>query len=425
MRSKWVSLLVWVILLMGCARPTVTPVATQAPPPTPGASPVPPTPVPSVTASPTLFPTLTPVPTWTPTTSRPTATPTRTPRPTATSSPTSRPPTATPRPRATASPTPQGAFPAWPYVLCLAVTPEEPPTLYLVVAGRGLYRSLDRGATWLAEDLTGIPATAEFLYLALDYRHPTTMYLATGLGIYRREDGQPWELVNTLFAYCLAVDWLNPDILWAGVRYSPDYNAILLKSTDRGRTWGKADQGMYVRPEAGVWAIAIDPRDPNILYANVQTYHPDGYWPISDLYRGGRAGTWERLSLRPNTDGPLACSPYGLALDPNLRRLYVGCNTHDSKGNLLTLLYYADNAFAANSHEIVWREVASFNQGPGRRFTMVRPLAVDARQPKAVYLAVGSPATEPGVPENSLLVSHDDGATWEPLPVKGLPGQAE
>ncbi|MBC7262410.1 MAG: hypothetical protein H5T63_10400, partial [Chloroflexi bacterium] len=335
-------------------------------PPTPQGN----TPSPSPTAP--LIPSATPTVTKAPLLPTPTATLVVQ---EATSTATARPPTATPQPAtATPMPPPSPTPVPWPeltvpYVKSLVVTPDEPPVYYLVV-GNALYRSPDRGATWSIEALPGIPADATVTCVAIDYRHPQTMYIATSKGLYRRERaGEPWELVNTLYVTALAVDFLNPDVLWAGTGWNTALQAVIVKSTDRGRTWGKADYGVGIG-DGGAWvgAILIHPNNPNILWAHVRpgTRHD---WPRGYVYRGGRDGTWERLPLGEfdfiSSPDPFGgenedvCFVSGLAYDPNLNALYAGCDISYYNGTDWTYrLLRSRNADAPNSADVRWEVIA-------------------------------------------------------------------
>jgi hypothetical protein len=301
---------------------------------------------------------------------------------------------------------------SWPYVSSLVVTPDDPPQLFAVI-GAGLYWSTDRAHSWQPVEMVGIDAQARITAVAIDYRHADTMYLLTSVGIYRREGEQLWAFVHTLKALALAVDLVDSNILWAGVPYSTEYDAIVLKSNDRGRTWGKADGGMFGGPGGSVGHIAIDPADPNILFANVRYAGRFG-WPLGSLFRGGRDGHWEQLDIGPQW-GAGACLPYGEAFDPNLRRLYVGCDAYYYNEQQF-ILHHSDNAYAANSAEVIW-DVGTmiWPTRPGLAYGAVRPLAVDARQPKAVYVALSEyTASET---RHVMLISEDDGSTWQELPL--------
>ncbi len=279
--------------------------------------------------------------------------------------------------------------------------------------------SADGGATWAPLDTRGIAPGSRLFTLALDYRNPSVLYAATGSGIYRRVDGATWEFVHPLNAQALAVDFVDSNTLWAGVSWTTEYKAVVLKSTDAGRTWGKADFGIQAYMGYGVTSIVIDPVNPDILYANLR-YGGRFGWPEGWLYRGGRGGTWEPIHLGPESQGQGfsedACLAHGLAFDPTLRRLYVGCDAYYYNQSSLYMLQ-SDNAHEPNARNILWRKtLAQGTLTPPFALGFVTPLAVDARPPKALYAVVSGTSAASDRPYR-FLVSHDGGATWLELPI--------
>jgi uncharacterized repeat protein (TIGR01451 family) len=343
----------------------------------------------------------------------------------------------TPTPTA-AQATPQPTTVQWPepsvpYATSMVVTPDDPPIYYLV-ADFALYHSLDRGSSWASTALLGVPAGARVNSVTIDYNHPQTMYLATSEGLYRREaTEEPWQLVNTIRVTALAVDWVNSDLLWAGIGWDTAMRSVIVQSDDRGRTWSKADYGTELGHQYGwVGAILVNPSNPNVIWAHVRApFRHD--WPRGYVYRGGRAGTWERLPLGefdyvggPDPFGGLnddVCFVSGLAYDPNLNALYAGCdisyyNGQDSAYRLLRSL----NADAPDSGQVAWEVRAEFGTASLCGVNSVRPLAVDARHPKSLFVFL-TLTGESGPPRFALLRSHDDGATWQEMPLQGLPGR--
>lgn len=304
---------------------------------------------------------------------------------------------------------PEAAF----YVYNLVVTPDEPPLYYLVHNWR-LYSSADRGDTWSTESLTGLPADAHLSQVTVDYRHPETMCAVAHEGIYRRQGQGAWELVNTLYAVTLAVDLQDANVLWAGVFWKSDTDAVIVKSEDGGRTWGKADYGIELGGVAE--QILVDPKNPNVLWALVGPRY-SGQAPR--LYRGGRDGHWQPLDLgafQPGGGGD-CCYPHGIAYDPSAGLLYLGCapSRPADKAMLLRSL----NADAADSRTVRWGAITASLPEAAREDSYTRPLAVDAREPRSLF-ALASFWEVITCPRYALVVSHDDGATWETLPLDGL-----
>jgi len=172
----------------------------------------------------------------------------------------------------------------------LVVTPDELVRLYGVINGR-LYRSEDGGQSWAAEDSAGLPAGVDIRKVAIDYQHPETLYLTTLQGIYRRDGQGEWRLVNALRASALAVDFRDPNVLWAG-GWGPD--PLVLKSTDGGHTWARADTDMVtLYNHSIVTDILVNPNNPDMLWAITL----DSEIGPCALWRKAGNGEWERLNL--------------------------------------------------------------------------------------------------------------------------------
>ncbi len=392
-----------------------------APAATPAAAATAVTPVPTLTRPPTALPSAT--------AARATAAPSAeitvpaVPTPIATAAPTANLPAPTEPPVEAPSPSPspqaaptEAATPtaAWPRITGIVIAPTDPPVMYALV-GAMLCRSEDAGTTWVTEPLDGVAADATLCALAIDYRQPATMYLCTSAGIYRREGGR-WAFVHTLVARSLAVDMIDSSVLWAGVVYSTEYGSLLLKSEDGGQTWARAGDGLYGGP---VVQLLVDPANPETMYANTR-YGGRFGWPEGYLFRGGRAGHWEPLRLG-ETFGPGACMALGIALDPKGHRLWVGCDAYYYNEARLVVMS-STNYDAPDSSQIAWETFTPFGDlAPGGYVGGMRPLAVDAQGVPALYVGRerGFSGGD-GLPRQEVLVSRDQGVTWEALPIPAL-----
>ncbi len=103
----------------------------------------------------------------------------------------------------------------------------------------------------------------------------------------------------------------------------------LLRSTDAGRTWQPAN-GRLSGPANAVRSVAIDPRNPEIIYRAAGRFGEDGRFQ-GGLYRtsdGGRS--WERLDFEGDFDGegPSALCGEVLAIPPGRPDVILaGCET--------------------------------------------------------------------------------------------------
>src|ERR1700722_231258 len=209
----------------------------------------------------------------------------------------------------------------------IAVAPSDPNIVYAasgeglqrpdLSVGNGIYKSSDAGKTWThlgLRDGQQIPA------LAVDPHNPDRLFAAVlghpygpndERGIFRSTDGgQSWEKAlyvdENTGASDIAMDPSNPDTLYASLwesrqapwEFSNDYHGThggIFKSTDGGTTWRKLNKGL---PEVVQAYVAIAPSDSHRLYATVAAGREVG------IYRSDDAGeAWERVTTdrRPAT----------------------------------------------------------------------------------------------------------------------------
>jgi photosystem II stability/assembly factor-like uncharacterized protein len=287
----------------------------------------------------------------------------------------------------------------------LALHPGNPAKLYAGSVGRILTR-LDAGRSWRA---TGRgPGTASISAFAVDARTGIA-YAGIGGGIARRTGGG-WRTVNMhtplvtgdvatpQTVRALAVDPRDPDVVYAGV----DDPVSLLKSTDGGRSWRplRVPWKPWIpdRGNATFSALAVDPQNPKAVYAYVENFADNGS-PVWFKSTDGGA-TWEDahdafFSVADGADeypSVLAFDP----LDPNTRYAY---------GSGAALFKSTDGGAS-------WRRAgypfipASLN---------VENLAIDPREPATLYAAAGE-QDESG---EGIFKSTDAGSSWRAVGLKG------
>lgn len=115
---------------------------------------------------------------------------------------------------------------------CLAVDPHNPLKLYLGSWYSGMYRSADGGSTWQAIN-NGFPTTwAVFRSVAIDPTDPKRVYVSVGGVVYRSTDGgDNWHQLGQALSsennvLQLAIDPLNPDIVYAAVDEEGIYKLV-------------------------------------------------------------------------------------------------------------------------------------------------------------------------------------------------------
>jgi photosystem II stability/assembly factor-like uncharacterized protein len=202
----------------------------------------------------------------------------------------------------------------------LYVAPSDSNVLYLrqdenAFPGSGgtIVKSIDAGTTWTdAGRPDGTPGDA--IQLQILPTDPNTVYATTSAGLYETTTGGGvWKSVfapNNGGSYLLSVA-LNPgkSILYVGSQYSGVY-----RSTDGGKTWAQANNGVFNVEDAG---LDVCSSDPTRVYAAA-----NGGIPIATTDGGA---TWTQIGAAQTSSEiviALACNP------SNASRLLVGTQNY-------------------------------------------------------------------------------------------------
>jgi hypothetical protein len=202
-----------------------------------------------------------------------------------------------------------------PSITALAIDRQTPTTLYAGTSDRGVFKSVDAGATWSLTGLIGIRVTS----LAIDARNPSTIYAGTqGGGVFRfksADEGGTWVAVNTGLpdpnVAVVVIDPLPATTLHAVVTSGP--NAGVFKSTNSGDTWismlSSDDPSLRTWPPSEftmiytlVSAPALEPAGAATLYAGVSYGAVDStleaiYW--GEVVKSTDAGSsWSNIRPR-------------------------------------------------------------------------------------------------------------------------------
>ncbi|MHB8306124.1 MAG: WD40/YVTN/BNR-like repeat-containing protein, partial [Vulcanimicrobiaceae bacterium] len=188
--------------------------------------------------------------------------------------------------------------------------PSEPGIYYMAAVDGGVWKSTDYGRTW--KPIFDGQDTGSIGALAVAPSNPNVIYagsgeglrrpdLSVGDGIYRSTDaGKTWThlgLRDGQQINAIAVDPRDPNRLFAAVLghpYGPNAQRGLYRSADGGKTWQKV-LGHGV--DTGAVTVVIDPRDPDVVYAALWASR-NGPWHFMRVYEHYRAG-----GLYKSTDG--------------------------------------------------------------------------------------------------------------------------
>jgi uncharacterized protein (TIGR03437 family) len=187
-------------------------------------------------------------------------------------------------------------------VLSLGADPQHNKLLYAGTS-HGLFRSTDAGATWSVS--SGLPADA-VATVALDPANTTTVYACMSEGLYQSKDGGvTWKALLTGPVTSVAAAATKAGLIYAGRPSAP-----ILRSQDGGVTWQEVGAAVSVN------ALAIDPTNAFIVYAATSR---------SGMYLSTDGGTTWAYSNTGLTRGLAALPIYTLTIDPRIpQRLYAG-----------------------------------------------------------------------------------------------------
>ncbi|MFN0112520.1 MAG: WD40/YVTN/BNR-like repeat-containing protein [Blastocatellia bacterium] len=196
-----------------------------------------------------------------------------------------------------------------------AVVESNPSTVFAATASGGLWRTVNNGTTW--EPLFDNETVSSIGDVDIVQSNPDVIWAGTGEpnnrqssswgnGVYKSTDGgKSWMnvgLKDTHHIGRIVIDQKNPDTVYVaalGHLWGANKERGLYKTTDGGKTWTLAK---FINEDTGFTDLAMDPNDPNTLYAAAYqrrrtAFGYQGGGPGSGLYKSTDAGaTWAKLT---------------------------------------------------------------------------------------------------------------------------------
>ena len=198
-----------------------------------------------------------------------------------------------------------------------AGVPSQPNVFYIGAVNGGVWKSDDYGRTW--NPIFDEQPSQSIGAIVVAPSDPNTIYVGSGEGLHRPDlsvgngiykstnAGKTWSHLGLRDGQqipALAIDPRDPNRVFAAVLghpYGPNGERGIFRSTDGGQTWVKV---LSVDENTGGSDVEIDPLHPNVVYASLWEAR-QGPWEDNNGFVGTRGGlfkstdggnTWLRLT---------------------------------------------------------------------------------------------------------------------------------
>ena len=221
-------------------------------------------------------------------------------------------------------------------VVAVAGDPSEPAVFYFGAVAGGIWKTEDAGVTWTNVS-DGYLKTSSVGALAVSDSDASVIYagmgestiradVSHGDGVYRSTDrGRSWVhlgLSDTRHISEIRIHPRDPDRVWVaalGHAFGPNAERGVYRSADGGATWERV---LYRDDRTGAADLALDTRNPTVLYASLWETHRN-FWelvsggPGSGLWRSTDAGTtWTEITPNLGVPASATLGKIGVAASP-------------------------------------------------------------------------------------------------------------
>ena len=299
-----------------------------------------------------------------------------------------------------------------------AGVPSQPNVFYMGQVNGGVWKSDDSGRTWTP--IFDHESTQSIGAIAVAPSNPNIVYvgsgeglhrpdLSVGNGIYKSTDaGKTWTHLGLSDGFqipALAIDPRDPNRVFAAVLghpYGPNQERGLFRSTDGGQSWQKA---IYKDANTGASDVEIDPSNPDVIYASMWEAR-EGPWEDGNIVNGAGGGLFK------STDGGNSWQPLSNGLPKDLSQINIAIAPSDPKRVYATLAMASGGLAVYRSDDAgeSWSKVTDDPRPSGRigGGDLAVP-RVDSKNADIVYCA-----------STVTMKSTDGGKTWSGF--RGAPG---
>lgn len=296
-------------------------------------------------------------------------------------------------------------------IAAIAVNPNNHAEYYVAAASGHVWKTTNNGITFTPIfDNYGAYSMGA---IAIDPSNPHVIWLGTGENNHQRalgygngvwksmDGGKSWEnmgLKESRQIGKIIIHPRNSNIVYVaaeGSVWGPGGDRGLYKTTDGGKTWVKI---LEISENTGVNDIAMDPRDPEVLYATSEqrrrhVFTKIGGGPESAVYKTTDGGkTWSKIMKGlPNVH----IGGMSIAISPaNPDVVYLIMEAADKQGGF----------FRSTNRGASWEKMSDYHSA-GQYFNVIFPDPVDVNKVYAMDVV--------------SKVTFDGGKTWKDLGLSG------
>src|SRR5438105_583976 len=147
----------------------------------------------------------------------------------------------------------------------IVLHPSNPLIIYGGVEQGGVIKSMDGGATW---SIDRHHVDKDVHWISMAGGQPNVLLAATGDGIFLTHDGAlSWSKLMDDYTRATIFHPADPMIGFAGPAHEVGEHGWIIRSSDSGKNWDLASDGIKLPMDDMVESFVIDPREPDTIFA--------------------------------------------------------------------------------------------------------------------------------------------------------------